>query len=497
MSRLRLAAVFGDHMVLCRRKEIRIFGEAAEGSAVRAQLNGATAETTAREGHFLLLLPPMEAGGPYELTVSDGETTIGLSDVLVGEVYLAGGQSNMELELQNADDGKAQAKATNNPLLRFYNTPKQPWWDARAEQAERDACWKLALPDACLQMSAVAFHFAVCMQAELGIPVGIVDCYWGGTTAACWIDEPTLRELSQGQAILQEYAELVGEKTEAQYDAEYERFETELNAWNDAVARLKDEKPGIAWEDIVAVCGECPWNPPAGCKSAYRPAGLVETMLRRVAPYTLTGILYYQGESDDPHPERYRALMVALIRLWRKMFMDEELPFSFVQLPMYIAKGAQDDRHWAMLRLAQEQAYREVRGTALTVLLDCGEWNNIHPTDKRTVGQRLYQQTTAFIHGTNAQCHSPRAIAKRTIGDALILTTDAPVLCREGQPKWLEIAGEDGCFVEAKVGIDGCEMRLTAKQVPHPTQARYAWVNYAIVNLFGDNGLPLAPFWLE
>ena len=200
MTALRLAAVFGDHMVLCRRKEIRLFGEAADGRVVRAELNGHAAETAARNGAFLLLLPPMEAGGPFTLTVTDGETTLSFADVLIGDVYLAGGQSNMERELHNADHGAEAVAKADNDQVRFYDTPKQPYWCEAAEQAERAARWKVVAPGACADVSAVAFHFAMRMQAQLGVPVGIVDCYWGGTSAACWMDADTLRETAEGSS---------------------------------------------------------------------------------------------------------------------------------------------------------------------------------------------------------------------------------------------------------------------------------------------------------
>ena len=497
MTALRLAAVFTDHMVLCRRKEIRLFGEADDGRHVTATLNGHTARATARDGRFLLALPPMEAGGPYELTVTDGETTLRFADVLVGDVYLAGGQSNMELELQNADNGKAVAATASNDSIRFYNTLKQPFWDEQADALERQTRWKAVSPGGCLDVSAVAYHFAVQMQAKLGVPVGIIDCYWGGTMAACWLDDATLRKTAEGQLYLAEYAAATAGKTDIDYDAENERFQANLDAWNAAVAKVRDEHPGIVWDDIAAIVGPCPWCPPMGRKSAFRPGGLVETMLKRVAPYTLTAILYYQAESDDIHPERYEALMHSVIWLWRRLFMEERLPFAFVQLPMYAEKSNSGNESWPMLRLTQERVHQALRDTAMIVLIDYGEFGNIHPTDKLTVGTRLYQQVLKLVYGEDLHADSPRVIAKRAEDDVLVLTTDAPVLCREGAPRLLEVAGADGRFAAAEATVAGCELRVCAGGVPEPTQARYAWVDYAVVNLFGENGMPLAPFWVK
>ena len=495
MEALRLAPVFGDHMVLGRRRPLRLFGEAADGARVTAVLQGFEATATAREGRFLLTLPPMEAGGPYTLTVTDGPTTITLTDVMVGEVYLAGGQSNMEMDLQNSDNGRAFSAETNQPLLRFFNCSRQPWLDEQAKNAERRARWRIAKPGACSHMSAVAYHFATRLQKELGMAVGIIDCYWGGTSVACWLDEATLRTSAAGEGILRQYAQRVGNKTDAQYLAENRAHEAAVLAWNNALEALRTQEPGVGWPDIIRRIGTCPWNPPVGRKSPYRPAGLVETMLKRVAPYPITGFLYYQGEEDVGRASEYRLLMTQLIAFWRTLFRGEELPFLFVQLPMFRNSYEEDDRQWPQLRLAQEQVWRQTAHTGLAVMIDGGELDNIHPTDKQTVGERLFAQAMRVAYGATAIPDSPRALYACPVGACVEVMLDAPVTAN-GNAALFELAGADGQFYPARAAMDGRIIRLTAEAVPEPVAARYAWVNYGITNVTGNSGLPLAPFWL-
>lgn len=492
----RLAAVFGEHMVLGRNRPIPLFGEAVDGTTISALFLGRTATTVANNGTFLLTLPPMAAGGPYSLTVTGGQTTLHLSDVYIGEVYLAGGQSNMEMELQNADDGQRLIAKTDVPLLRFYNVPKLRWLDEESLAIERLSRWRVAKPGECAEMSAVAFHFAIQLQATLNVAVGVIDCYWGGTSAACWMDQPALRQTTAGTSLLDGYAARIAGKTDEQLEAEIIAHDLAVQAWDARVAACKAENPDMAWTEMIKQVGPCPWCPPEGRKSGYRPAGLVHTMVERVAPYPITGFIYYQGEEDVKHPDKYRSLMTTLITFWRNLFRDARLPFVFAQLPMFRNSYEADDHQWAALREAQEQTYRTTRDSGLAVLIDCGELDNIHPTEKKTVGERLCRQALKVAFGQNYGADSPFALYAYPEADTLVVALSAAVQS-SGKPTLFEVAGADGVFYTAKAQIIEETLRLRAHEVPSPLQARYAWVNYGQVNVFDDHGLPLAPFWMR
>lgn len=497
---LKLAPLFGPGAVLAREKEIRIFGWAEDGRVVTARLSDASGQTLgeavcrAEQGRFLLALPPQEAGTGRVLTVTDGTDTLVSDNVAVGEVYLAGGQSNMELELQNADEGPGLIETHLDPDLRYFNVPKRAVWNDEAVQAENASHWESVRPGWAKDMSAVAYFFAVKLRKKLGVPVGIIDCYWGGTSITCWMDETALRRTAEGQRYLDEYAEKSAGKTMEQYLAEEAAFQAYCNDYWRKTDELKKANPGIAWPEITEKLGPMQWNPPIGPGAPYRPAGLCETMLRRVVPATLTGALYYQGEEDSWRSTCYDELLVSLVQRWREFFRDEELPFLNVQLPMWIAADGVEDGVWPRTRHAQERAWKRLRNTGLAVLIDCGEFDNIHPTDKRTVGERLYEQALTVVYGEPGQV-SPRATGKYVLGGTLIVTLTAPVVAR-GEAALLEIAGQDGRYYPAKAVIDGATLRLTAPEVPHPVSARYAHVNWGKVTLFGENGLPLAPFIL-
>ena len=495
MCSLHLAAIFGDHMVLSRGKNVRVFGGAEDGAKVTVAIAGQTVETVAHKGRFEAALKSMPAGGPHTLCVTDGETVLTFADVLIGDVYFAGGQSNMEWPLEQSENGPELVKTLNHPRIRYVNFPHNAWLDERALQEERRMRWKSLEPGTCGDISAVACHFALNLQPELGVPVGIIGCYWGGTSAACWLDEAALRQTTAGETLYTAYAARVAGKTDAQYDAEMKAYDDQYQSWWKRVRALQAETPDIPWSEISEKAGACPWPQPEGRKSAFRPAGLSGTMVRRVAPYTLTGILFYQGEEDTRHPPLYRPLLMSLIALWRDLFLDPALPFLFAQLPMYIAKGEEDCRNWPPLRQAQERVCADMRNTGLAVLIDCGEFDNVHPGDKQTVGYRLYLQALKVVYHKDVQADSPRALCARPEGDALLITLSAHVRVT-GEATLFELAGEDGVFYPAMAEIEGQALRLRAEAVSAPVHARYAWVNYGIVHVFGLNGLPLAPFCL-
>jgi len=283
-----------------------------------------------------------------------------------------------------------------------------------------------------------------------------------------------------------------------QYLEEESAFFGGLDAWAKQADALKAAHPEYTTKEINEAIGPCPpWNPPVGEGSPFRPAGLYHTMLERVVPAALTGVLFYQGEEDSWRTKQYDVLLTSFIFQLRELFMDGELPFLNVQLPMWMDGAAtEDSKLWPVLRQAQQKVWRNVRNTGLAVLIDEGEFDNIHPTNKRVVGERLYECALDVIYHEPARL-SPFAIGKYQKNGKLIVTVSAPVTdCGSGD-SLMEIAGEDGAFQPADVQLEEKQIVLSSPTVPRPTTARYAWTDYAKVRLFGENGLPLAPFVME
>lgn len=501
MPSFQASPLFSDHAVLARGKEIRVFGAAEKGVQVTAELQDGQGNTLARDtapekdGRFLCLLPPQEARTGCVLTLTCGEDRARFTDVAIGDVFLAGGQSNMELELRNADEGAQCIRTHDDPLVRYFNVPKCALSNDAAERQNRAAHWVRVEPGAAADMSAAAYFFAMKWRRETGAPVGIVDCYWGGTSITCWMDEETLSGLAEGRRYLEEYRKKSEGVTMEAYLQKEKEFLDAMDAWGQKVEALRREKPDITWPEINARAGLCPWNPPAGPGSPYRPGGLYETMLRRTAPLALTGVLFYQGEEDTWRTARYDELLTAFILMLRRRFDDARLPFINVQLPMWIADGAQDSFTWPRLRLAQQRVWDQLANTGLVPLLDQGEYDNIHPTAKRVVGERLAEEAKRVALGLPAQ-EAPRALVKQREGSRLRVKLSQAVKDRGTGDFLMEVAGADGAFYPAETAIDGKEIVLEAPQVERPVSARYAWTDYAAVRLFGENGWPLMPFWL-
>lgn len=503
MPKFSLSPLFTDHAVLCRGKELRLFGTAQEGEELTLALNDAggrlLAKDTARaqNGRFCFRLPPQEAQTNCSLILSDGKETLIFTDIAIGEVYLAGGQSNMELELQNADEGQELIPRHMNDWVRYFNVPKFARFSPEMEEANKNARWLSVAPGTAKDMSAVAYFFAMKLQAHLNVPVGIIDCYWGGTSVTCWMDEETLLRTAEGERYLREYRESWAGKSMEEYLREEGAFFGGLDEWAKKADALKKAHPEYTTKEINDEIGPCPpWNPPVGEGSPFRPDGLVHTMLERVIPAALTGVLFYQGEEDTWRTEKYDILLSSFILRLREQFMDGELPFLNVQLPMWIDGAAEkDSKLWPPLRLAQWKVYRNIRNTGLAVLLDQGEFDNIHPTNKRVVGERLYETALDTVYHEPASL-SPYACGKCRRGSALTVFLSAPVEARGEGDMLLEIAGEDGAFLPARAEIHENALVLSHPQIPRPALARYAWTDFASVRLFGKNGLPLAPFWL-
>ena len=488
----KVSPLFGDHAVLPIGKELRIFGTAEDGEVLRAVLVDGTGASvgegmsTAKAGRFLIHLPPQQQG-PLTLTVSSAADEYTARDLQVGLVFMAGGQSNMELCLWNAEGGQEIIKTHDDAQLRYFNVPRVSVLDADGLAQHAAAHWTQIAPYTGGDMSAVAYFFARAVRQKTGLPVGIVGCNWGGTSIISWMDETALNRCSPAKEAAADYEARHGHIPLAEWQRKQAAFQADMDQWNARVAQIKDENPGIAWADIEAQAGVCPWNPPPGPGSPYRPGQLAKTMVEAIVPMAMNGILFYQGESDVERAEDYGQLLIALITRWREVFRDAELPFYNVQLPMYIDAGAEDDRRWAILRQQQEKVWRALRNTHLAVLIDGGEYGNLHPTDKLTPGQRLAQLYLG-------EDETPRAVGKSTCGRVLTVTLTHPV---HGEGTLFEIAGEDGAYRPARAELDGCHIRLTAEDVAHPVKARYAFVNYAKVTVVSEGGLPLAPFALE
>lgn len=493
---LTLAAVFSDHMVLQRQMPIRVFGEA--DGPVRVSLAGdeetppggplllETAEAVpAADGRFLAELPAMEAGGPYALTVACGGEERVLRDVMVGEVYLCGGQSNMEFRLWDDAHGREAVAEGADDALRFYTVNEEARVDEAMLQRERLTAWKPLSPNTCADVSAVAYYAGRRLRAALGVPVGMLICCIGGTEISSWISREALAGTPDGEAMLAAFDASVANVTEEQFRREEAAYDARVKAWCDAADAVKAANAGLRGADLAAQIGDFPWPPPSGPLMMRRPGGPWETMVRRITPYGARGLLWYQGESDSGNAAHYDARLACLIGEWRRAFRNDALKVAVAQLPNYAADPACED--WPAIRRAQQAVCDSVSGCALVCLIDCGDSGDLHPWDKGVTGARMADAMLYLAHGQGSGAQSPRLAAVEVREEGLLLTFTRPLAPLKGDLRSLRA---DGRPVDAVRTPEGA-LWLAA---PNALRVTNAWENDPAAALFDADGLPVLPF---
>lgn len=518
MKAIHCASVFSNHCVLQRRKPIRIWGTAADDTAITVSLNNKSVHTTARNHSWSVELPAMEAGGPYILEVlSEGKVYQHFEDVMIGEVWLAGGQSNMEYKLEQDADGNLAMEQALNSNVRFYQVQQLAYKDDYFYRIEQENCWMLPTHEDLNLWSAVGYYFAAQLAAKLNITVGVIGCNWGGTSACAWQDKESILSHEDTRIYWEEYEELISKQNPEEYEQERADYLTWHADWQPRMDAYYAEHPNADWDEAQSVVGLCRWPGPMGPKHEFRPCGLYETMLQRVVPYTLAGFIYYQGESDDHRPHSYYHLFKSLIAAWRRDFQDSTLPFLCVQLPIhhYLSDEAIDK--WCPIRQAQMQLHQEKIVDGIAVILDCGEYNNIHPVHKIEVGQRLALQALCHVYGMlpAKDAYGPIYKEHAIVGNAVTISFDYAengflvkgdnatqkvsdkncyITNASDRISGFELADSRGDFYPAQASIQDNQIVLTSEWIANPVHARYFWIDYAEVTLFGANGLPVAPF---
>jgi len=511
---LQAAPIFSDNMVLQCGKPIPVWGSGEAGTTVRVIWNPAgslenancrvEAFTKVNQFKWSLLLPPLAACQQGELIITDGKNEIKFTNVIAGDVWFAGGQSNMEMELINVKDGTAELAACANTDIRFYQVVKRAVVDEDYLHEEEQNKWQICSPETASILSAAAFFFARKINADLKIPIGIINCSWGGTSISAWMSKEQLERSDAGKRFIDIYAAKVAGKTNEQYNAEMDEYHAQWRSWDERIRARREIDPDVSWEVLNRECGQCPWPQPAGNTSPYCPTNLYNSRIRRVAPFALKGFLYYQGEEDDQRAADYREMMYYLVQQWRSDWMDENLPFLFVQLTMYASNEEMESgnppRHWCLMRESQYLASLDIANTGLAVIIDCGEFDNIHPFDKQTVGYRLALQAIKKVYHKDIEADGPVFSWAEKKHDTLRLhffNSRKGLEFRydenDSKPSF-EIAAETGPYYPAKAEIDVDTVVVFSDKVPQPHRVRYAWYKFGPTPLYGKNGLPAMPF---
>ena len=462
---MKLASVFSDHAVLQREISIPVWGWTEPGTRVVAELGGVFAATRSRtDGKFLLRLPPMKAGGPFELNVSGGGKSVVVRDVLIGEVWVASGQSNMEWTVAACGvQGEETIQAATNEWIRMLTVPRKAMLGG---QGDVDSDWLVSSPDAAGDFSAVAYHFASRLQDALDVPVGILSSSWGGTIVETWTSREALIQNPDTQAWT-------------------ERYEATLNTpefWD-------DQQEGVQ-----------PPQPPMGPNNPNSPYMLFENMIVPLLPYAIRGAIWYQGESNANRnmADKYRGMLVNMIRDWRRAWGQGDFPFIQVQLANYVAANDVSDMSWPLLREAQLQAVSEP-GVGMATIIDIGEANDIHPKNKLDVGRRLAQWALVKTYGREGVASGPLYSGMAIEGRVIRLRFEnvgSGLVAQDGEAlSHFVVAGLDREFHPASATLEGSTVIVQGVDVPEPVAVRYAWAdNPEGCNLYNRDGFPASPF---
>lgn len=478
-ANVALPALFSDGMVLQRNAPVPVWGTADAGETVAVSL-GLQKQTVVAgpDGKWMLRLAPMAAGGPFEITVS-GKNTLKLQNVLIGEVWLASGQSNMELRLPRVTNAAREIAAANYPMIRMFRVARSI---AEEPQQSTRGAWQAASPQTASDFTAVGYFFARELYQKLKIPIGLIHASYGGTPAEAWTSRAAMQANPDLQIIFTQW-----EKTVAAHPEARQKYDRQMVRWKERAAKAKAEgKPEPA--ALIA---------PPGPGGKATPSGLYNGMIAPLIPYVIKGVIWYQGESNTRDPALYRKLFPALIADWRRNWRAGDFPFLFVQLANFKnLQTAPSEGSWAPLREAQAMAL-SVPNTGMATTIDLGEAGDIHYANKQDVGRRLALVALATQYGQNIEYSGPR-YEGMTIEKGLIRLkfSHADGLVAKGgtEVKGFAITGKDGNFVWAQARIEGSQVVVSSPQVPEPVAVRYGWADNPIGNLFNAAGLPASPF---
>jgi sialate O-acetylesterase len=428
--------LFSDNAVLQAGKEIPVWGSADDGEEVTVSLGQATAKATAKDGKFMVKLPKTPAGGPFELTFK-GKNTVTAKNILVGEVWVCGGQSNMEWTVNGSAEPQKTKEGAKNPSLRRFKVPHKA---AAKPETTVAGKWEECTPETVGNWTAVGYFFARYLNKELNAPVGLIDDNWGGTIAEAWMPEKSLADHAELKSLL---------------------------------------KP---------IDGK---NPNVAC-------ALYNGMIHPIQPYAIAGAIWYQGESNAGRAFQYRTLFPLTVQSWRDTWGQGDFPFLFVQLaPFMKIEPEPKESSWAELREAQLLTSQKVKNTAQAVITDVGDEKDIHPKQKEPVGHRLALAALALAYGKKVDYQGPEYDSMKVDGNKAILSfknLGGGLVCKGDKLTGFAICGEDKKFVNADAVIQDDKVIVSSPNVAKPVAVRFGWANYPVVNLWNKAGLPASPF---
>ena len=496
-AEVKLPVIFSDHMVLQRGEPVAIWGTAAPSESVKVTFGNQTLETQAgADGKWKVTLAAMkEEAKPADLVIA-GKNTLTIKDVLVGEVWVCSGQSNMQWTVAQAANPEKEIASAKFPSIRMFNL------DREVSAQPKDDCkgkWLETNPENAGQFSAVGYFFGRHLHQVLNVPIGLINTSWGGTRVEAWTSHEALSERPCARDMLQDWA-----TAKAKYDAESAAkvFEQQKTAWQAQVKAIQERnaklKPGDAKEN----------NPPAPRPAdnpnatPHHPSVLYNAMIAPIIPFGIKGAIWYQGESNQKRAVQYQELLPTMINDWRKRWNDE-FSFYIVQLANFgngkpITTEAGMDDTWAELQEAQALTAQTLPKCGMAVINDIGDEKDIHPKNKQEVGRRLALIALAQDYGKKDIVHSGPVLksSKVTKGKVRVQFdhVGGGLKTRDGKaPGSFQILGTDQKWHWAKAAIEGNEVVVWSDAVKQPAGVRYAWAAWPVgANQINKEGLPVS-----
>lgn len=493
-AELRLPSIFTDHMVLQRNQSNPVWGWDKPGSEVVVSFGSQEKKAVADEkGKWTVKLDPLPANATPAILRCKGTSSVEVSDVLVGEVWLCSGQSNMEWILKNCWDGDLESLATKNANLRLITVPNV---GTQEMQDDFKGSWSVSAPESALNFSAVGYYYGSLLQKVLDVPVGLIANPWGGSAAEAWVRRSTLEADPRFKEIIDHW-----KKLETSYNPEEakKKHEADLAAW-----KVKSDEARQQGRDVPPAP-----NPPSNpFTNQSRPGNNYAGCLHPIIGYGIRGVIWYQGESNTARASQYKDLMTLLIGEWRSDWKQGDFPFYFVQIADFLPeKPEPSESAWAELREAQTQTMKSVKNTGQAIAIDLGEGRDIHPRNKRDVAERLARWAFAKDYGfKDLVFNSPEYRSHEIANGEVTLSFDhtaGGLRCVDvDKLEGFAICGEDGKWVwaDARWAPGAAPRRkiiLKSTDVPNPVGIRYAWADNPRCNIISTEGLPLTPFRVE
>ncbi len=507
--RLQVALIFGEHMVLQREKPIRIWGTSAKNDIVTVSLNGQSVTADAPYGKWCADLEPEPACNRTSLEITSKATSekIRFDDVAIGEVWLAGGQSNMEFIMKYDYDFQETKKLPDDTLLRCFTYPQAAFQGfLEVNPCAESGFWRLwTNEEERKYFSAVATYMGMLIRESQDVPVGIISCNWGGSPAAAWTSMEDLQSAEELKPILDWHRKACEETDWAKYipasEAEVPPMTQEQLDFNDRFMMGEDMTEFFRNFDPSKLppVDFAPFTP--GPRSTVRPAGLYENMLSKVAPYGLRGFVWYQGEDDDARDwaEFYDVSMITMIQSWRKLW-NEELPFYQIELAPFRGIGATGAKKYPLIRHQQAKAADSLPDAFDVCILDAGEEYNIHPRHKKIVGERLGRMVLKHSYGDRslvADC--PRFQEAHRFGDEIRLSfvnTAGKLEVSETLKDYLAVSA-DGEPIPYDAETDGDVLLVKGSFGDRKVRIEYCETNYCVASLYNAEGNPVFGFTVE